>query len=161
MQSLAFNIEIKMATSAALAQTPQEEVQRVVDPVLQVAAAQCGARALAVSSFDPDVMLYVSAQSAALRAQCADLSIWFLSSGWHERLHRDRRRCDVALAADVARSASMDGIVMETAVALADPTVVTSSIDSGLRVCNSTLQVRVVCLCGGRAQERKPALLQW
>jgi Glycerophosphoryl diester phosphodiesterase family len=133
-QGIDFNIEIKMATSDALERTPLHEIQRVVDPIMATIAAHPSERAIAMSSFDPDVMAYVAQHGSALRAHCAMLTTWFLTSGPLALLHKDPRRCSVRAAIASAQGAACDGIVVESSVAQQDVESIVAAIDAGLKV---------------------------
>lgn len=85
-EHVGFNIEVKMATPDDLARTPDEEIERMVRPILEVVAA-CSAgseRPIVFSSFDPDVC-------AALRQRQEAHPVMFLSTGG-SCAHADPRR---------------------------------------------------------------------
>jgi hypothetical protein len=134
MQSMGMNIEIKMATSAALSHTPTEEVQRVVDPIMATLLSAQTCHTIAMSSFDPEVMSYVAACSVAVRAHYPTLSAWFLSAGEHETLREDARRRTVAAAIAFAGENRMDGIVVESAVLRKHQDAVEVALQKGLLV---------------------------
>lgn len=118
VQEVGFNVEVKMATSAALPQTPLHELRRVVDPIVAVLAAAAPARrAIAVSSFDPDVVAYFAAAARAELPHLPRLSTWFLTEGEGEVLRSDPRRRSVPAAVEFALGAQLSGIVVHSGVA--------------------------------------------
>eukprot|EP00892_Ulva_mutabilis_P006991 jgi/Ulvmu1/4664/UM002_0395.1 len=116
-QTVGVNVEVKMATSGALAETPRKEVDRVVEPIVSVLEQCAGDRQLYVSSFDPDVMkaLAVHRREGKLAA-LSSLTMWFLTAGGGEK-HADVRRMSVAAAVAFADKGGIDGIVVETEAA--------------------------------------------
>jgi glycerophosphoryl diester phosphodiesterase len=135
VQDVGFNIEIKIATSAALQQTPLQELRRVVDPIIAVIKQNAGHRKVAVSSFDPDVMAYFEERRRVELVQLTSLSTWFLTEGPLEMLRRDPRRLSVSAAATFALQAQLTGIVVESSVASRCLQDVENALASGLRVC--------------------------
>ena len=70
-QSVGFDIEVKMATPPGLAVTPQQEVERMVTPILEAvqAVATHSSRPIVLSSFDPEICRCLLC-SPALPAPC-------------------------------------------------------------------------------------------
>lgn len=133
--SLAFNIEVKMATPPDLAVTPEGEIGRVVLPVLDVVA-RCAAAAAAASdapprqvvfsSFDPDVC-------AALRTAQSALPVLFLSTGGRD-WHADARRMSLGAALDFAAAGGLAGIVVDSGVLQQQPATAAAAAAAGLRL---------------------------
>lgn len=136
MQGMGMNIEIKMATSAALSHTPPEEVQRVVNPIMATLLCAQTSHTIAVSSFDPEVMSYVAARASAVRVYYPTLSAWFLTAGEHETLREDPRRRTVSAAVAFAAENGMDGIVVMSAVLHKQQDAVSAALEKGLLVCS-------------------------
>jgi glycerophosphoryl diester phosphodiesterase len=132
---MSFNIEIKMATSAALQHTPLSELRRVVDPIIAVIKINAFSRKVAVSSFDPDVMAYFEEHRRLEIAHLTSLSAWFLTEGPLEILRTDPRRLSVSAAAAFAKQAQLTGIVVESSVAAKHLTDIEAALASGLQVC--------------------------
>ena len=144
--SVAFNIEVKMATPASLARTPAEEVERVVGPVVAtvercLAAERAGGggggsalaplpppgpRSVVFSSFDPDVC-------AALRARAPSHPVCLLSTGATEA-HADPRRTCLAQAVAFAAGAGLAGVVADSTALAARPRTVAEARAAGLAV---------------------------
>lgn len=129
--SVGFNIELKMATSAALPATPLHEVRRIVDAVLPVVQALRASRQVVISSFDPDVMQYLA--DVVPTCCTADLPLWFLSTGGHS-FHADPRRMSLRAAIEFARGARMRGIVVDSTMLRKEQDVVREAAASGLKV---------------------------
>jgi glycerophosphodiester phosphodiesterase len=131
---LAFNIEVKMATPDSLAETPAEEIQRMVGPILDVVQRwTVGSsdpvqqqRQVVFSSFDPDVC-------RALRAAQGDHQVMFLTTGGKD-WHADPRRMSLAAAVDEAASANLSGVVMDSGALHAYPEVVSQARTAGLKL---------------------------
>lgn len=133
---MGFNVEIKMATSAALPQTPLHELRRIVDPIVAVLAASATPRrAIAVSSFDPDVMTYFVAAARAELQHLPRLSAWYLTQGEGEVLRSDARRRSVPAAVEFALAAQLSGIVVHSGIAHARMLEVEAALAAGLQVC--------------------------
>jgi glycerophosphodiester phosphodiesterase len=131
---LAFNIEVKMATPDSLAETPAEEIQRMVGPILNVVQRwTVGSpdpmqqqRQVVFSSFDPDVC-------RALRAAQHDHQVMFLTTGGKD-WHADPRRMSLAAAVDEAAASSLSGVVMDSGALHAYPEVVAKARTAGLKL---------------------------
>lgn len=113
--SVGINIEVKMTTPDTVTRTPETEVERIVGPLLAVAAKHAqqeqqegqAPRTVMFSSFDPEVCV-------ALRQRLpASNPVLFLSGGG-KYMHVDPRRTSVAAAADFAVAAGLQGVVLET-----------------------------------------------
>ena len=128
------NVEIKMATSGALPETPRHEVERVVNPIVRVLEECAGQRQLYVSSFDPDIMKAVAwhRQAGALMA-VPNLTLWFLTTGGTD-MHADDRRMSIDAAVVFAREAGIDGIVAETEAARNQRAAVNTALAGRLKV---------------------------
>ena len=139
--SVGLNVEIKMATSHALQQTPYAEVQRIVDPTIAVIR-QCATsgREFVLSSFDPDVMAYCQACSAQLPSIC---TCWLLTEGTRAVLSADERRKSVSAAASFAKQHKLHGLVVESREAHAANNAVIDAMKQGLKVrCNLTAKAK-------------------
>jgi glycerophosphodiester phosphodiesterase len=134
---LAFNIEVKMATSDDLAVTPAEEINRMVQPILAVvnkyssssgsSYGEAGPRRQVVfSSFDPDVC-------RALRAAQDQHPVMFLSTGGRD-WHADPRRMSIEAALDEAMSSRLSGVVVDSAALMANPEAASAARARGLRL---------------------------
>lgn len=152
MQNVGVNVEVKMATSGALSETPKHEVDRVVEPIVRVLEECAGHRQLYVSSFDPDIMKAVARhrQAGALTA-LPNLTLWYLSTGGTD-LHADERRMSIAAAVAFAQEAGIDGIVAETEAARDQRGALNAALAARLKVWHCTappLQGGFVpgCLC--------------
>jgi glycerophosphodiester phosphodiesterase len=147
--SVGFNIEVKMATPSSLARTPDEEIERVVGPVLATVerclaeerAAAVGGdastaairstasspRMVVFSSFDPDVC-------AALRARAGgNHPVCLLSTGPTE-LHADPRRTSLPAALTFAASAGLAGVVVDSTALSRSQETVAQARELGLAV---------------------------
>lgn len=147
--SVGFNIEVKMATPSSLARTPDEEIERVVGPVLATverclaeergAAAAVGVgsdavrstasspRMVVFSSFDPDVC-------AALRARAGgNHPVCLLSTGPTEP-HADPRRTSLPAALTFAASAGLAGVVVDSTALSRSQETVAQARELGLAV---------------------------
>lgn len=108
---VAFDIEIKVATSNRLAHTPLREVDRLLTAILsavddaQKAAVAAGrpCREILYSSFDPDVC-------AELAYRRPNDSIMFLSGGG-QYIHADPRRTSFRAAIEWAKGAKLAGVI--------------------------------------------------
>lgn len=115
-----FDIEVKMATPDHVAVTPAAEVDRVVGPILAAlerccpAGAPSAARAVVLSSFDPDVC-------AALRARQSRWPVLFLTTGGRDGAHADARRMSLTAALDVALTHGLSGIIADSGALQAEP----------------------------------------
>ena len=134
LQHVGFNIEIKLATSAALAQTPQQELERINNAIVTTIASCGSSRTLAISSFDPDVMAHFMQHCGPLRKHFERVSMWFLTSGHRELVHVDARRRSVAEAAAIAHKLELDGIVVETTLLQTEHADVVAAMHDGLNV---------------------------
>jgi len=138
LQDVGVNVEVKMATSGALPETPQQEVCRVVDPIVKVLVQCAGQRQLYVSSFDPDIVKAVSWHRKEGRlVSLPRLSLWFLTAGGSQQ-HADSRRMSVAAAVTFATETAIDGIVAETEVARQQRLDVGAALERGLKVSYTT-----------------------
>lgn len=107
--SVAFDIEIKMATPDCVAFTPATEVDRMVSATLAAVEAGLdahGSRLVVFSSFDPCVCQEV-------KRRRPDAPVMFLSGGGHYP-HADTRRTSVAAAIDFAAGAGLQGVILNT-----------------------------------------------
>ncbi|PSC67608.1 Glycerophosphodiester phosphodiesterase GDE1 isoform B [Micractinium conductrix] len=105
--SVAFDIEIKMATPNDLAVTPPAEVERMVSATLaavEAGVAAYGPRLVLFSSFDPDVCLEV-------KRRRPDAPVMFLSGGG-VYAHADPRRTSIPAALDVAATGGLQGVIL-------------------------------------------------
>lgn len=148
VQGVGVNVEVKMATSAALAETPKYEVDRVVAPIVRVLQECAGSRQLYLSSFDPDIMKAMAwHREAGALSGLENLTLWFLTTGGMD-LHADERRMSIAAATEFARGVGIDGIVADTDAARQQGASVNRALASGLKVCRLLLLVWYACtLC--------------
>jgi glycerophosphodiester phosphodiesterase len=137
------NVEIKMATSAALASTPAHEVDRVVKPILADLKRYAGNRMIILSSFDPDVMLAIAEERSGRLALLRNTSLWFLTTAGSE-MHSDLRRMSIPAAVELAAETGLDGIVIHSASARERKAEIMEAISRGLKVCLSLLPPRVL-----------------
>ena len=131
---MGLNLEIKISTSAALAETPYDEIQRVVDPIVSALLTASTTHTIAVSSFDPDVMAYFQSQLPSLCSFYPDMTCWFLSAGTGEALRQDPRRQSLQAAVDFAAKQQMTGVVLHSGELRCDPAVVHAARSVGLQV---------------------------
>lgn len=133
--NLAFNIEVKMATSDDLAVTPAAEINRMVQPILEVVnrcssgneAGSCKpSRQVVFSSFDPDVC-------RALRAAQHQHPVMFLSTGGRD-WHADPRRMSIQAAVNEAISSRLSGVVVDSGALMANPEAASIAKAKGLRL---------------------------
>lgn len=130
--NLAFNIEVKMATSDDVAVTPEEEINRMVKPIMEVVnrCARNGdcqpSRQVVFSSFDPDVC-------RAIRAAQDQHPVMFLSTGGKD-WHADPRRMSIEAAIQEALSSRLSGVVVDSGALRACPEVATVARANGLRL---------------------------
>jgi glycerophosphodiester phosphodiesterase len=104
-ESVGFNVEVKMTTPSTVKATPQEEVDRVVNPTLEIMN-KCsgGKRVIVYSSFDPDVCL-------ALKQRQSTYPVMFLSNlGQSEQA--DPRRASIGAALNFASTNGLEGVVV-------------------------------------------------
>lgn len=131
---MGLNVEIKLSTSAALAETPWDEVQRVVDPIVEALLAAATNHRIVVSSFDPDVMSYFQLQQSLLSPVYSDISCWFLSAGKKEDLRQDPRRQSLPAAIEFAAKGGFAGVVLDSSELQCDPESAQAAVRSGLQV---------------------------
>jgi glycerophosphodiester phosphodiesterase len=133
---LAFNIEVKMVTPDDLAVTPAAEVQRMVDPIMEVVN-KCSSssssnsstqqqRQVVFSSFDPDIC-------KALRASQDHHPVLFLTTGGRD-WHADPRRMSIAAAIEEAVASCLSGIVVDSGALAAAPEAAAVARSKGLTV---------------------------
>ena len=132
---VAFDIEIKVATSSRTVHTPLREVERLLSAILSaVDAAQAAAEAagrprreILYSAFDPDVC-------AELAQRRPDAAVMFLSGGG-QYAHSDPRRTSFAAAIDWARGANLAGVIFHAGrLRAALEAVVRDALAAGLQV---------------------------
>ncbi|KAK9820936.1 hypothetical protein WJX74_010285 [Apatococcus lobatus] len=115
-ESIGFDLEVKLTTPDDQLTQP-EQVDRLVQPILAVVqqARHSSARKMFFSSFDPEVCI-------ALRQRQQDLPVFLLSTGPVSlKPHGDKRRNSVAEAVAFARSAGLDGLVLDSGCFKAEP----------------------------------------
>lgn len=138
-----------MATSGALSETPQHEVDRVVEPIVRVLEEGAGHRQLYVSSFDPDIMKAVARhRHAGALSALPNLTLWYLSTGGTD-LHADERRMSIAAAVVFAQEAGIDGIVAETEAARDQRGAVNAALSSRLKVWHCSVPLLSWRTCAG------------
>mmetsp|Transcript_11690 Transcript_11690/g.20757 ORF Transcript_11690/g.20757 Transcript_11690/m.20757 type:complete len:325 (-) Transcript_11690:1097-2071(-) len=127
-ESVAFNLEVKMAVPSDVERTPPQEVQRMLQPILQVVNRFCAnsTRTLVFSSFDPDICI-------ELQQMQTRFPVLFISGcGLYQ--HVDVRRTSIPAALQLAASNVLAGVVVPTSILMANKPMVQVATAQGLKV---------------------------
>lgn len=127
-ESIGLDIEVKMP-SHAKDPTTAEEIERVLSAIWPVvdSCTATGKRAVAFSSFDPDICV-------ALQAKQSRVPVFFLTYGGPGPLHQDPRRHGFAAAVAFAEGEGLAGVVVDIESIIGDLSIIKSATMKGLEV---------------------------
>lgn len=130
---LTLNLEIKMTTPATCIVTPESELERatqpIIDVLLQHARLDAG-RSIVISSFDPDVCTRIQSK---LKAAELDIPVMYLTEGGFS-FHADSRRMSISAAVEFCVVHGLMGVVVNTSCLRSDPEQIGRARNQGLKV---------------------------
>ncbi|XP_024392244.1 glycerophosphodiester phosphodiesterase GDPD1, chloroplastic isoform X2 [Physcomitrium patens] len=112
-QNVGFNVEVKFDD---VLKTSDDELRRVLYPILEVVKQHAKGRKVYYSSFNPDAVYL-------LRKEQSSYPVFFLTDGG-VNLFNDPRRNSIQAAVQVCEEGNLQGIVTEVGAILREPTLV-------------------------------------